>query len=157
MLPEGLMRKVPPGGTSPQRASPGRVSPAEKGAASWPCSGRSQLQRPGSNRKTNGNLEEGGALRQCGLMKRTVIIIIMFRALFIWEWKDWDSIGLKCQKLGYFQPPLWCFSRTHMEGYVVAASGKGGAALDPGCVFSHAWSMEQTWPWKVYFCPPHCL
>lgn len=38
-------------------------------------------------------------------------------------------MGLKCQELGCSQPPLWCFSRTHMERSVGAASGKEEVAF----------------------------
>lgn len=46
-------KKVPSGVTLPHRASPGRVSQAEKGATSSLYLGRHQLQRSGSHRKTN--------------------------------------------------------------------------------------------------------
>ena len=35
---------------------------------------------------------------------------------------------------GLSQPPLWCFSRTHMEYSVGAASGQEEAALHPSYV-----------------------
>lgn len=61
--------------------------------------------------------------------------MIISKALFIGEWKDRNFTGQKCQKLGCSQPPLWCFSRTHMECSVRADSRGEEAALHPGYVF----------------------
>lgn len=129
------MRKAPPSGNSPPLGLSREGQPSREASYIFTLLGEMPASQTWLWQENKWKPVGGGALKQCGLIQRTVIMII-FKALFIWEWKDRDFIGLKFQKLGCFQPPLWCFSGTHMECCVVAASGKEGAALHPGYVLS---------------------
>lgn len=123
------MRKVSPGDNSPPLGLSRKGQPSREGCYIFTYVGSCGLQWPDSDRKMNGSPWEEGPGRQCGLIKRTVIIII-FKALFLWERKDRDFIGLKCIKLSCFQPPRGA-SAQPTGSVMCSSSWERGSCLRP--------------------------
>ena len=141
------MRKFPPASTSPPLGSPGRVSPAESLHPAREDTSCKDSALTGKQMEISGR---GSAEATQTHLKNSNND--SFQSFIYLRVKGQEFHWPAMPETGLSQPPLWCFSRTHMTILWEQLLGKR-KLLYTLAMFSSACCMETTSRLKIVFLP----